>query len=147
VTRSKQVSRPIPPQPIPAPPTPLEELDQGEIPAPEAPPRQPALAKGRGSRARSIPGVEPDRIASVNAPDRNGARIIRDTTSLDRLRAAGVEPLLGVADWAAALGCGRRVVERMRSAGRIPPPDCHIGKMPRWYASTLREWLRAEGES
>ena len=46
-----------------------------------------------------------------------------------------------MADLARVLNCSRRVVERMRSAGRLPAPDLHIGKMPRWRPETIREWL------
>jgi hypothetical protein len=135
-------------QPIAAPSPPIDELelDQDEIPAPEGRARRRAPTEARARRVEPVNGDNPTRGTVATAPDRNSIPIDHKTP-LDRLRAAGVEPLLGVADWAAALGCGRRVVERMRSVGRIPRPDCHVGKMPRWYPSTLREWLRAEGES
>ena len=45
-------------------------------------------------------------------------------------RTGSVEPLLSIDDWASALRCSRRLVERMRSAGKIPLPDCHVGRMP-----------------
>ena len=43
---------------------------------------------------------------------------------------AGIEPMLGIDDLAALLSCSRRLVERMRSAGKVPKPDIQIGKMP-----------------
>ena len=55
-----------------------------------------------------------------------------------------VEPLLSVRDVADALGCGRRTIERMRSAGKFPRPDLHVGKLPRWKRETLTRWI-AEG--
>jgi hypothetical protein len=57
---------------------------------------------------------------------------------------AGIEPLLGIDDLAAVLNCSRRLVERMRSAGKVPKPDIQIGKMPRWRVETIRRWI-AEG--
>ena len=55
-----------------------------------------------------------------------------------------IEPMLSIDDLAAILSCSRRLVERMRSAGRLPKPDIKIGKMPRWKPETIRRWI-AEG--
>ncbi|MDR3618222.1 MAG: helix-turn-helix domain-containing protein [Paludisphaera borealis] len=55
-----------------------------------------------------------------------------------------IEPLLSIDDVAAALSCSRRLVERMRSAGKLPRPDLHVGRMPRWKRETLVRWI-AEG--
>ncbi|SIO58476.1 hypothetical protein SAMN05444166_5693 [Singulisphaera sp. GP187] len=54
---------------------------------------------------------------------------------------SALEPLLGVDDLADTLAVGRRTVERMRSAGKLPRPDLHIGRLPRWQAATIRGWL------
>jgi predicted DNA-binding transcriptional regulator AlpA len=54
---------------------------------------------------------------------------------------AGIEPMLGIDDLAALLSCSRRLVERMRSAGKVPKPDIKIGKMPRWKPETIRRWI------
>ena len=54
---------------------------------------------------------------------------------------AGIEATVGIDGWATALSCSRRLVERMRAAGRIPRPDLMVGKMPRWRASTVRAFL------
>jgi hypothetical protein len=43
------------------------------------------------------------------------------------------------------LNCCRRLVERMRSAGKIPKPDIKIGKMPRWKPETIRRWIERGG--
>lgn len=66
----------------------------------------------------------------------------------DRLKLAAttertptIEPLLGISDLAAVLSCSRRLVERMRSAGRLPRPDLFVGRMPRWKAATVRAWI------
>ena len=59
----------------------------------------------------------------------------------------GIEPTVGIDGWAAVLSCSRRLVERMRAAGRIPRPDLMVGKMPRWRASTVRDYLERGGRS
>jgi predicted DNA-binding transcriptional regulator AlpA len=41
------------------------------------------------------------------------------------------------------LSCSRRLVERMRSAGKLPKPVLHVGRMPRWSPEAVRRW--AEG--
>ena len=35
----------------------------------------------------------------------------------------------------------RRSVERMQSAGQLPRPDLGIGRMPRWRAVTVQDWI------
>ena len=60
---------------------------------------------------------------------------------------AGIEPLLGIDDLAAILRCSRRLVERMRSAGKVPKPDIKIGKMPRWKAATIQAWIERGGRA
>lgn len=44
---------------------------------------------------------------------------------------------------AKALGISRRVLERERAAGRFPPPDRVVGRMPLWWPETVRAWLAA----
>ena len=48
---------------------------------------------------------------------------------------------------AAALGISRRVLERERSAGRFPPPDLTIGRMPLWRPETIRAWIEGGGRA
>ena len=73
------------------------------------------------------------------------------TTSGPPPRPAGVHPLSETAlAWrldaiAKALGISRRTLERERSAGRFPPPDLHIGKMPLWRPETIRRWVEGGG--
>jgi hypothetical protein len=55
-----------------------------------------------------------------------------------------IEPMLSIDDLAAILSCSRRLIERMRTAGRVPQPDLHVGRMPRWRPETIRRWI-AEG--
>jgi predicted DNA-binding transcriptional regulator AlpA len=58
-----------------------------------------------------------------------------------RLAPAGIEPALTLADWTQILRCSRREVERMKSAGKLPPPDFKVGRMPRWKPETVRRWI------
>jgi predicted DNA-binding transcriptional regulator AlpA len=58
---------------------------------------------------------------------------------------AGLEPMLSLDDLAALLSCSRRLVERMRSAGKIPRPDIHVGRCPRWKPETIRKWIERGG--
>jgi predicted DNA-binding transcriptional regulator AlpA len=52
-----------------------------------------------------------------------------------------------LAELAAALGLSRRTIERERSAGRFPPPDLTIGKMPLWKPETIRAWVEKGGKA
>jgi len=54
--------------------------------------------------------------------------------------------VLGIDDLAELLSCSRRLVERMRSAGRVPMPDIKIGRMPRWKPETIRAWIERGGK-
>ena len=61
--------------------------------------------------------------------------------------AADIEPLLRMADLARVLSCSRRVVERMRTAGRLPAPDLYVGnRSPRWMPTTIRDWVERGGQ-
>lgn len=46
---------------------------------------------------------------------------------------------------AAALGVSRSTIERARAAGRFPPPDLRIGRMPLWRPETVRRWTEGGG--
>jgi hypothetical protein len=46
-----------------------------------------------------------------------------------------------------ALGVSRRVLERERSAGRLPKADLYIGKMPLWRVESVRAWLERGGRA
>ena len=52
---------------------------------------------------------------------------------------------LRLEDWATSLGVSRRVIERERSAGRLPRPDLHIGRIPLWRIETFNGWLDRGG--
>jgi predicted DNA-binding transcriptional regulator AlpA len=58
-----------------------------------------------------------------------------------------IEPMLCIDDLAAILSCSRRLVERMRSGGKVPKPDFHAGRCPRWRAATIRAWIESGGRS
>ena len=56
-----------------------------------------------------------------------------------------LEPMLSVADVAALLACDPRSVHRWWREGAIPPP-VRIGRVLRWYAPTVRDWLMARSD-
>lgn len=62
------------------------------------------------------------------------------------LAAAGIQPMLSLDDLAAALSCSRRLVDRLKSAGKLPAPDLKVGRMPRWRPETIRRWIDAQGK-
>jgi excisionase family DNA binding protein len=43
------------------------------------------------------------------------------------------------------LNAGRRTIERMRAAGKLPKPDLYVGRMPRWRRETVRDWIEGGG--
>jgi len=55
--------------------------------------------------------------------------------------------MLGIDDLAAVFSCSRRIIERMRAAGKVPKPDIKIGKMPRWKPETIRSWIEKGGKA
>lgn len=59
---------------------------------------------------------------------------------------APIEPLIGIDDLAGILSVCRRKVESMRSSGRLPKPDLHLGRLPRWKPETIRRWIDALAE-
>jgi predicted DNA-binding transcriptional regulator AlpA len=61
--------------------------------------------------------------------------------------ATAIEPLLGIKDLTTILGVSRRLLERERSAGKFPPPDLTIGRMPRWQRETIARWIANAGKN
>jgi predicted DNA-binding transcriptional regulator AlpA len=45
------------------------------------------------------------------------------------------------------LGVSRRLIERERAAGRFPPPDRTIGRVPLWSRETLVRWISEGGDN
>ncbi len=70
----------------------------------------------------------------------------RTATKPGRTLPVGIEPMVGIDGLAAWLGCSRRLVERMRSAGKVPKPDIKIGRMPKWKPETIRAWIERGGK-
>jgi predicted DNA-binding transcriptional regulator AlpA len=72
--------------------------------------------------------------------------ITRSSRSVDRAPTPPpaplpIEPLLSVTDLARILAVSRRSCERLRAAGKLPRPDLHLGRSPRWRTETVRRWI------
>ncbi len=93
------------------------------------------LAAPQGGVGRGAGSVERE---DENAP--------RPTPHAPRPLPAGIEPMLHIDDLAELLSCSRRCVERMRSAGKVPKPDIHVGRCPRWKPATIRAWIDGGGK-
>jgi hypothetical protein len=52
---------------------------------------------------------------------------------------------MGIDELAETLSVSRRTVERMRAAGKLPRPDCHVLSMPRRRPETVRAWIGEGG--
>jgi hypothetical protein len=50
-----------------------------------------------------------------------------------------------LADVEAVTGIPRRTLERLRSAGKLPPPHLRIGRRLYWLPSTIRGWIEGGG--
>ncbi len=94
------------------------------------------LAQPQGGPSRHPPDVDP-----IDQPEDP-----RPETRPGRTLPAGIEPMLHIDDLAALLSCSRRCVERMRSAGKVPKPDIHVGRCPRWKPATIRAWIERGGK-
>ncbi len=90
------------------------------------------------------PRLEPKRGPTLTAGFGRQPEVPPDAKP-GRTLPAGIEPMLGIDDLAALLSCSRRLVERMRSAGKVPRPDIKVGKMPRWRVETIRRWIEGGG--
>ncbi len=89
----------------------------------------------------TVDGSGPVRLANVvNRPEDPPPEAKRGPTL-----PAGFERMFSIDDLAALLSCSRRLVERMRSAGKVPKPDIKVGKMPRWRVETIRRWIERGG--
>jgi hypothetical protein len=55
------------------------------------------------------------------------------------------ERLWSIDDLRRYLNCSRRAVERLKSAGRLPRPALHVGRMPRWSPTAVRRWAEEGG--
>jgi len=84
---------------------------------------------------------EPAEAAPRDKPAGSTERL---ATSVVRLALAGLEPVIEIDDWSVLLGCSRRAVERLRAAGKLPPPDLKVGRCPKWLPTTVRTWLEKQ---
>jgi predicted DNA-binding transcriptional regulator AlpA len=82
---------------------------------------------------------------TVSFPAVSEASALADRTGLSvpPVKPAGaIAPLLWkFEDVIRALNVSRRSLERLRSAGRFPAPDLHIGKRPMWKPESVRAWI------
>jgi predicted DNA-binding transcriptional regulator AlpA len=86
------------------------------------------------------------RLATVGAQDQGSSQ---GSQRLDLIAkhtlSASIEPLGTIESWAGALVVSVPTIERLRRAGKIPPPDVMIGRLPRWKPSTIRAWIEGGG--
>lgn len=47
---------------------------------------------------------------------------------------------------AQALGVSRRLLERERSAGRLPKPNLRMGRISLWGIDSVRDWIAGGGK-
>ncbi len=59
--------------------------------------------------------------------------------------ASAIRPLLRISGLERLFDCDRRTIERMRAAGKLPPPDLFIGNSPRWREETIQAWIERGG--
>jgi predicted DNA-binding transcriptional regulator AlpA len=77
--------------------------------------------------------IGPD--VKVNAPERDPDQPSGPAVTIhDRLT-------WGLDEIAAVTGLSRRLLERERSAGRLPAPDLAFGRRVLWFPRTIRDWL------
>lgn len=50
-----------------------------------------------------------------------------------------------LSDIVQATGLARRTLERLRSAGKFPPPDLNVGRCPLWRPATVSRWVEGGG--
>ncbi len=95
----------------------------------------------------AVDGPGPVRLADMidRQPEAPAARP-QAGSPRGRTLPASIEPMLHIDDLAELLSCSSRLVERMRSAGKIPKPDIHVGKCPRWKPATIRAWIDRGGK-
>lgn len=59
----------------------------------------------------------------------------------DSAKTPAVSPMLSPADLARWLSISRRSLDRLRSQGRLPLPDIHVGKIVRWRFETVNRYF------
>jgi hypothetical protein len=76
--------------------------------------------------------------------DRTPNRLLSDQLGgpapLTKVTSRNIEPLLARLDDLPSLTrLGKRTLERLRAAGKLPRPDLRIGRIPLWRIETIRE--------
>jgi hypothetical protein len=76
-------------------------------------------------------------------PDRNDPGPLLDGPSpVTEVSTQGFAPLLArLNDLPSLTRLGKRTIERLRAAGKLPRPDLRIGRTPLWKLETIREWI------
>lgn len=82
---------------------------------------------------------------SRSATNLGPARPTKAFDQADPLPCNDLEPLLKLADLTRLLNCSRRTIENLKSAGKLPPPDLQLNRMPRWRPATVRAWIEGGG--
>jgi predicted DNA-binding transcriptional regulator AlpA len=101
---------------------------------------EPRAALGPAEPLKTKPATRP----TSPAPRPVGVSKLADVPGLKV--AADIESLLRMTDLIRVLNCSRRIVERLRSSGRLPKPDLYVGKRsPRWKPATIRRWIEEGG--
>jgi predicted DNA-binding transcriptional regulator AlpA len=59
--------------------------------------------------------------------------------------ADAIKPVSTIADLCHVLSCSRDTIDRLRAAGKFPPPDLRVGRGPRWRAETVLAWIERGG--
>jgi predicted DNA-binding transcriptional regulator AlpA len=95
----------------------------------------------RPPSVRLADAVEPA-TESPSRPGHHGPADVPGVRPADQ-----IEPLLRQLDLERVLSCSSRTLERLRSAGRLPRPDLHVGRSPRWRAETIRRWIESGGRA
>jgi hypothetical protein len=105
-------------------------------PRTEAAEVNPPPAKGLATAIRELVAILPKLAAALDREPKSAPPAVPLDARLT----------LRIADLADALGVSRRALERERTAGRMPQPDLHVGKMPLWRTETIREWLAQQAQ-
>jgi len=98
--------------------------------------------------------VGPRPRSNPTAPARDGSSPIEPLVDGPPSAVVGngappIESLLSMGDLCRILKVSRSKLERLRAAGRVPPPDVDLRTVskpiPRWRPDTIRRWLEGGG--
>jgi len=95
-------------------------------------------------RANERPRLQTEAVRSDSALQHHSHSTIPPKSA-----ASQIEPLLSMDDLRRILGVSRSKLERLRAAGKIPPPDVDLRTVskpiPRWRPETIRRWIERGG--